>query len=349
MIIDRFLQLIINIAIGELVLIGIVILLIIIFHGIIKYVNIRDKKNRKELATIFLEAIEEKQPFSFKSITKKLTKPFPMLSIIEDINSKFTDDHWKKIKTEVLNQMLFPLARKWYRSSSWIKRNFSIRCFALLPLKEDEEKIVLLLQDKKTLIRLSASLCAVTLGTPKLLEVMFDVMKKEPEKGRYAYRDAVLRGNINVFSWIREQIKLEENSDLRLIYLDLLSSRYDSSVLLYIKKDLQSDNQYLRLKAIKILGKFPSKESVSLMLPYLNDPYYLIRAEILAFIPGILREEAFDYLKEGMKDEMWWVRLQAALGMKKLKEKGLNYLKNVSQEEKDMYDLAQYVLSIPEE
>ena len=73
----------------------------------------------------------------------------------------------------------------------------------------------------------------------------------------------------------------------------------------------------------------------------------MIRAEVLKILPKILGTEACPKLTEALSDQKWWVRLQAALALKKLGEDGQNILLKQIKENKNAFDVAQYVLSLP--
>ena len=318
------------------------ILLLLVLNQVIKYKNKRDEEIKRKISSALLKAVEEERSYTPDLLPTGRFKPEVLLLVIEDISSKFSGEHWENIKKILLDKYLFSCTRKWAQDKRWLKRHFVARCFALGAHKEDEDLIIKLLNDKVPLIRITAAISAIAIASVPLLLAFFDAMKKEPERGRYAYRDAVLKGQSHIFSWIREQLKIEEDIAMRYIYLDILGAKYDSFVLRYIHKDLQHKEDKLRLKAVKILTNFPTKEALELFLPFLEDHYYLIRAEVIAVLPKIMGQEALPILTKTMQDKSWWVRLQAALGLKSLGNEGKSVLmKEESQE------VAKYVLSLP--
>lgn len=217
----------------------------------------------------------------------------------------------------------------------------------LCPLAQDEQLILTLLKDPVPLIRTEAALCAVSIGSIPLLKTIFEDMKKESSRGRYAYRDAILKGQPFIFSWIREQLKIEKDTELRALYLDILSAKFDSSVLLYIKEDLKSENDQLRFEAVKVLAKFPNEEAIAWLVPHLRDSYSLIRAEAVKTLPLVFGVKAISALKYALVDSEWWVRLQAALSLKKLGEPGKKILLEQKKEDNLLaYEVATYVLSL---
>ncbi|MBI5346116.1 MAG: HEAT repeat domain-containing protein [Chlamydiae bacterium] len=344
-----FLQKIIDIAKFEFLLVIVVILLLFFARIILTIKQKREEKLKKTITNLLLEAIEKEKITVVKHIPQKCLKPKMLLSVLENLDSKFSDKVWVNIKEQLVKNNLSPLAKKWVKSSNWMKRNFAARCFALAPQIENESEIIHLLGGPIPLVRLTAIEPAVYLGTNALLHAFFQAMSKEPERGRYPYRDAILKGQTFVFSWIKEQLIQEKDTKLRYIYLDILSAKFDSFVLKFIKKDLRSSHKDLRLKAVTVVASFPNEKSVSLILSLINDPNPLIRAEVVKALPSFLNARAIPKLKKALLDKDWWVRLYAALALKKLGVKGRKIL--LSQDKKKhlkSYEVAQYVLALGE-
>ncbi len=142
---------------------------------------------------------------------------------------------------------------------------------------------------------------------------------------------------------------MEKDPKMRLLYLDILAARFDSDVVTYIKQDLVNSDDKIRLRAVKILASFPSEETEKLILPFLEDTNYLIRAEVIKSLSVLLGNNAINYLEKALSDEEWWVRLQAALALKRMGNVGENLLKSKrSEENQRVFDVCQYALYLPE-
>ena len=342
-----FLKLVIYVAIIEFSLIVVSICCFFLLHIFFDKRKEQEKKRREAFRNSIIKLWENKKSFSSKSFIKNKMNPEHILEEIEHVDINLSGEKWNKLKEEIITTSLLPLAKKWYEKKDWMKRNFSVRCFQLLSRKEDEKYFFRFLKDTIPLIRMIAAKGAVAIGSSKLLKTLFFVMSKERDRGRYAYRDAILSGDISIFSWIREQLKMEKDSAIRSIYLDILSTRYDSYVVPYVIEDLSSSNEKTRWNAVKILSHFPSKEVLSLLLPHLKDSYEMVRAEVIQALPNLMEEEALSYLEESLTDNVWWVRLQAGLVLKKYGDVGRKILEEQSQKTGKIKEVVEYVLSLP--
>ncbi len=342
----RFIHIIIMITKAEYILIISVIFLLFIARIVFGRIKNFEDKTEKIFSNNLLESIEKQTSYHDKLVPQKC-RLHSILKILEDFDSKFSGELWEALKVPIVNKYLINKARKWVHHKWWIKRNFSARCFILVTLKEDEQNVISLLKDSISLVRISATFSAIKIETIPLLQTLMQTMSKEPERGRYAYRDAILlKARSSVFSWIREQLKLEKDPKLRFIYLDILAAKFDSYLLDYIEQDLKSSDEDLRLKAVKIVLAFPEAKTEKMIMPYLSDSYYLVRAEIINHLPKLLKERALPFLEKALFDSEWWVKLQASLALKQLGQSGLDIL-NKTKENKDLTEVIDYVQSLP--
>jgi HEAT repeat protein len=347
---EKFLEIVILITIIETYLI---LSLIIALFGSKIVVTFFDKireKRRNGFSKFLVQLMESEVILNEKLISKKFQNPKIMLPIIEDFDEKFADPKWKKIEKFIIKTYLLDYALKWVNSSSWEKRFFSARCFVLYPAVEYENEISLLLYDSVPLVRITAAISAVAVGSVTLLQDIFHVMLSEPVAGRYPYRDAIFKGSTSIFTWIKQQIKIEKDPEKRFMYLDILGTRFDSNILKYIRDDLDSKNFQLRKKSVEILVKFPNKETEQLILPFLQDPSPKIRSCVIKALPMILGKDSIKILENFLKDINWWVRFQAALGLNSFGDIGKHILLNQEKEGNELaYEVAKYALSLPPE
>jgi hypothetical protein len=342
-----FLRVIIRITYSEYLFVLVLFSLLFIFRFFVILNNRRYNRKEEYLASIFLYVMEMKKKFSWKSVPVYLHDPHLMLAVLEDFDSKFSDYYWDHLKKEVLEKYLSVYSEKWKKSCFWSRRSFVARVYFLDSEKADPLVVGRFLQDKVPLIRMLAASLAAFIASPKLLHTLFKVMKKEPINGRYAYYDAILNGDSRVFSYMKENIKTEKDLEIRSLYIDLLSARFDSSLLDYIEDDLHSKNINLRLVAVRALLKFPTKETEKKIIGFLKDPSAKIRVEIVKILPSLCGKLAIKKLTDTLNDEDWWVRFNSALALKKLGKAG----KAVLEKQKDELTQAavKYALSLPDE
>jgi hypothetical protein len=346
---DSFLNWIIDATYFEFLLI-IFILFLLIFLGIdLHFRRKKIKKITQKLKTVLLEGIEKKEPFKLDSICSLKKYHFLILSILEDIDSKFSSDFWEKWKKDILSCCLLKKAEKYTFSLFWKKRLFAARAFSLSPSPSFEKNLLHLLKDPNSLVRLTSLKPAGFLATPKLLKAIIHTMKQQPEKSLYAYQDILLQSKENALLWMKEELIKEKDLDVIHIYLKILSKQNDPIVLKYILPDLQSQNPTIRLNAIKMLKAFPSAQVFNLLFPFLHDTNELVQAEIIKALPDLMGKEALEYLQPFLNNISPWLRLQAALSLKKLGKAGIRILENKTTKEPLAFETCQYALALQEE
>ncbi|MEI6242565.1 MAG: hypothetical protein WCP39_04075 [Chlamydiota bacterium] len=345
---DYFLQQIIVITKVEFFLVLLLMVLIFFFHFFFQMKKSKMKSKEESLKEAFLQALREEKPHISEALLKKAS-PYSILVVIESLSAKVRGDIWKSISLPVVEKYLLPLARKWAMKRTILKKSFAARTFSLLPMQEEESKVMRLLQDSANIIRISASVAAAKIGTMRLLQAIVNVMVEEREEGRFFYRDAILQGNSGNLGWIREQLKLEIDPRFRLVYLDILSQVFDSDLLPYIMQDLNSEDEKLRFKALKILENFPSAIEKKKMIALVDDPSYEIRGTVVTILGRLFGLNVKESLIHGLLDPEWWVRVHAALALKSLGDGGRRILMGYPQDKfPTIFETVQYVLSLPD-
>ncbi len=329
----------------------IVIVFIVILLFFTKFVQnmTKRKKNRekKELKELLVATFNEKEKMPEAIFSKKKIHPHALLEVLEDLNSKLNAAHWDQLKEDLLKKYLLPKALRYVKNHNWCKRNFSVRCFSLLPNETEEDLYILLIQDSIPIIQISAAYCIVKISTPKSLHAFFEVISKTAERSHYAFLDIILRnGSTKTFDWIKEQLATKINNNKKYLFIDILKNKFDRAILPFIKQDLKSSNNEIRLKAIKILLTIPEAQMDKLILPFLKDNYFLIRAEIIKNLPTLLKENADIHLKKALNDPEYWVQLSAALTLKKMGDNGISYLSEQVKNKTPLSEISSYVLDL---
>ncbi len=345
---EKFIHVIARIAIGEVVICLIAGIVIAFVGGWIGKKRENFESLRQEIINYILQSVSEGRKYVKEEFPKKYCKPQEMLSALGELDMKLADPLYLAYKTALTDSFLFPIARKWYRSLQWQKRNFAARSFAYVSQEQDEKRVLRLLRDKIPLNRLLAAQAGISIGSDRLLRDITEIIIEEPKRAFFAYRDLFLNGDKKVFDWIQLQIKNEKDPVFRYIYLDIFYEKSGYDILEYINDDLTHSSNELRFRALKILLKFPGVTTVEKILGFLKDPYLLNRAEVCKFLPSILGDEAIIHLKPMIRDEVWWVALQAGLSLRRIGDKGTRILKQLLHDgEEAVRNVSEYVLSIP--
>lgn len=329
---------------------AIAILVLVIALFLIKFWQIynakRQKKMQQEISLVILDAMEMENP----QLLDKLLKPFSgtemLLHQVEAFDRRFLGALWEEVKSEILRQHLLPYARKHYNSFSWIKRNFSARCFSLEPFPIDEQKILKLLNDSKFLVRSAAASAVVKLGIEDGIATIIQYMSLRQGYSRFFFQDLLINhGSFYAFAVIEEIAMENKDPDIQIACLDVLAGKSLAINKPFLKEDLESSNEEVRLAAIRLYANNLQKESATVLSKFIDDPYSAIRAEAVEGLSHFLSEETLQILETALSDPAWVVRLKAAFSLKKMGKLGMDILKKQLPElNKRAYDTAIYAL-----
>lgn len=308
----------------------------------------RQKVVGNQLSQVILISLQNKASFNSSILIKNNHNFEDILFVLEAFDRRIADDFWQTIKDSILQNHLLPKAKKMIHSFSWIQRNLAIRCIALNPKLAGEQIIIPFLSDPKYIIRSTAASCAVQIGTEKLIHLVLEKTCQETPLARYPFRDALIQGGPAIFSIIKEIAAKETNPKIRALILDVLSTKVQPDLMPLIIKEIRSKDHESKLAAIKILANFPRDDAANELMYSLNDENSDVRAEASKSLGNISAKQSIPNLSKLLIDPEWWVRLQAALALKKLGSEGKNVL---LQQDPDInlqaYDVAHYVLKLP--
>ncbi len=328
------------------ILIVLFLVLLIPFHRLIlHYKKTSREAARKKISEMIIDCLQHKKISAIDESLKKYTSTTTLLATVEAFDRRISEAEWTELKNKIVTVYLLPTARKKATSSSWFKRNFAARCFALTPLKEDESLIFKLISDPVFLVRSVAAIAILNLENKEGIFKIIKQMSCEKGYARYYYRDLLLQGPTNITNFVKEIAESETDPAIHLACLELLTDKSIVIIPHYIKDDLESTNDSIRLQAAKIVARNPQKDTVSILTKCLGDSNSEIRAEATRGFHYFPTNEVFETLQQILSDPVWVVRLQAAKTLKKMGQKGLNILKNQdSLVNKIAYDVAQTVL-----
>jgi hypothetical protein len=270
----------------------------------------RENKKKTEISNFISEALKK------KGLPIPSFPPNFLLEILEIYDRRLKGEEWEEFKILITKNTLLPKARKWGKSLSWKRRNFAARVFSLTHLPEDEEENLLLLEDRSFLVRSIASATAVKMESQKGILKTLQNMEQEPGYGRYYYADLLSQSTQRVFKWIVE-IALTHPS-LHLACLEVLAVNTVPIPMPFIKQDLQSKEEAIRLAALKVVIRNPQIGSISLFAECMEDSNEKIRILGGQGLGNYASNESIESLRRGLTDSSPFVRLVCAKSFKKL-------------------------------
>jgi len=306
-------------------------------------------KNRRILQNLlFKEIYDPNSDDAHLDLPDVLSYWNVLLPVIESIQLKVTDSRWLQIKDYLTKAYLKPLAKDWVQSSNWSKRNRAGRIYFLDSVAEDEEDICSLLHDQSFLNRSIASQAAIDIGSKKMIYEVLSVMGTEHPRRRYTYRHSIQKHGIDVYNKVVDIYRESDDKYVHLACLDIFSYEINSDPTKLIIRDIDSEYSTIRLMVAQIVTKFPSEETMHILLHYLNDQDASVRIAAADGLGLIGDSCCIDKLAEKLRDDSWKVRASAALSMKKIGEAGVTYLKSLNADlDPAAYDAARYALTLP--
>lgn len=306
----------------------------------------RKKKIEAGLKKALLDCVQKKGRWENLHLPAHWLNISYLIPVIIEIDAEIKDIHWEEIKKSIFDTTLFPKARKLTDAFRWSKRIQAIRCFSLFPDKSNEPYILRLLKDSIPIVKYTAAYCAAELGTAQSTNAIIDEMNLANRFLRHPFRDSILKGDPEDFTYIEKRLEKDEDPYIRVSCLELISHQMNHHAAELAARDLYAPHKNLRLAAIRALGHYP-QASPSLLIPLLKDPEWEIRS-IAARALGYLKvHEAIPELAALLKDPAWWVRMNAALALKRIGKEGEKVLEiQDPKENNNAYEIAQYVLPL---
>ena len=303
---------------------------------------------RKILSSFVVDAVIHPETFSLRTLPYRCTSAELLVTILTEFNQKISDTSWQQLKEAMTEKYLLPWARRYYKSFFWKKRYIAVRSFALNMQMQDKERIFSLLQDTLFLVRIEAALCAIKLHTQEAVSAILHCMKQESELSRLFYKDLFLhdRERDALFSMILHMMP-KMSAEEKVICLDILVTCPQKSMLPIALQELSSERENCRLLAVRILAAFYEEESINALITCLNDKNWKVQGEAAISLGKLKATQSIPFLTALLSAESWWVRLQAALALKQMGEKGTTVLFMQDPDaSKTGYEMAQYVLSL---
>lgn len=325
-----------------------VLLFSILLHRLFyKFRSKRNKKDKKFVSELILQCIKANSIAGKEELFKKYSNTRTLLKGLEGYNSLFKHNDWKILKTDIAQKYLLPYARKITFSFIWTKRNFAARCFFLAPLPIDEIFMIQLLNDPVFLVYSNAALALVQLDNKEGIVKTIKRMSEEKGYSHFFLKDILVQNlSRRGFLWVEElALNAPENRVLRLTCLELFCEKECELDTNLLESALSSDDEELRLAAIKVYARNIQPKSKETLLRCIDDPNEKIRAEAAFGLKSFKSPLTLSKLSHSLKDPAWIVREQSARTLKEIGKEGIEILKQQTPEQdRNAYEVANYIL-----
>lgn len=320
-------------------------------QGFLKKRREMHKKERTRLQKKLKEAVEKQAPFESLSLDKERFDVSNVLLAVMDMDKEANaHSSWSALRSHLQDTYVLPKARKLGRHLRWTSKLKAARCFANFPKSEDEDKILSFLNHKIPIIKYTAAYAAGSLGSPRAIDAILKEMNHSTRYMRHPFHEALKKGGDKVYHYLEKRLEKEKNPSTRVSCLEVLSEKMNSSIAHLLEHDLKSPHKNLKIAAIRALGHYKDRYSVGLLVPHLLDKEWEVRAITARSLGYLHAKEALSKLSKLLHDPIWWVRINAALALKRMGVEGKEHLK-AQDPHKDpfAYEIARYVLALEED
>lgn len=313
--------------------------------------SIKNNRKQKLLANTenyLHELLENKVLFS--AFPEKAKKMNVLLPLIKKFDANVNNPSWKNLKIKIGKEILHDLAKKNANRRKWQCRFLAAECFKIYAEDQDQEFLIKLIKDKYPLVTLNASVTAVKLGTPGLINALIDRMSQERRLTLTMFLLLFENTTNEIYPIISDRLDKEKNPFVRTSCYKILQKLPATRKIENFQDDLNSNNLELKLSALHYISYAQNKNAISSLTKMLKDKEWEVSSASVRLLGDLGAVEAINEISPMLKNSEWWVRLNAALALKKLGNEGMNVLKlqNPSKD-KFAYEVAQHVLQCDDE
>lgn len=251
-----------------------------------------------------------------------------ILPVIESINNKVKDSHWRQIQSNLIHVYLKKQLDKLINSFYWHDQLLAIRMLQIAPDHFYQTFIEKMFNNKNKLLRLEAIKAGILLEDPKLILSILQLMTKSNLKLQYIYRDPLEKSSDVVHQMIKEVFLETNDQGLQVSCLKILSLKYGYLSLEELKPFIASDDLKVKWWSLRALENLPSEETTILIHELLQkEDNWLILSLLLYLIYAQknlhLMEDAVGFLSHNH----YWVTFVCILTLSSFEAKGLQALK----------------------
>lgn len=304
--------------------------------------------------TFNLHLIEKKllQP----EYIKKLKKYIPqILVILDEFEQTHKDEAYlNTFKAQLSESILKPCARKWAFFYQWIKRFYATQCYQYGFNKEDRKSISTLLKDKTLLVSINMASIVVKKIDAFLINEMISTFSKGRRLQQLSFAEILTHDHPDISNILKERLEKENEKEtdlyVKIFCYRLLSKMPKSDIILIALKDIEADSKDLKISVLDYLIHNKAQVTDEIIFKLVKDPDWEVRASVARVLGEIPGNKSLEQLRFLMRDEAWWVRINAANSLSKQGEKGFTLLEKLNpSEDKFAYEAAQNILRARQE
>jgi HEAT repeat protein len=263
-----------------------------------------------------------KMSYDVSFLIKRGVTLLHLVIVFKQVDEKIRGKEWDLFKEKVGLELFRPKLLIWIKSKRFVKKIIAIQAIQFIQDETLEDLLLPFLKDPSPLVRLHAMLSAVKGKTSRRIFAVLEAMAREETLGRYAYRDALLQSDYETYAIILKKLEEETDPEIRTCCLEILSQKAGCLSLGMIQKDLSSYHLPLRWYATHALTSCPSAKALEYLIKACDDPDWQIQAEACRSLLFFKSPSSIPILEKKLTDNSYFVRLHAALTLKKMGKEG---------------------------
>ena len=321
-----------------------VILIVIFCYLMYAYYRSRSAHTQKRQSVIqntIKSNLQSKKPLSLTSFKER---DYELSYFIPVISNLYTDENKNNLKVvlcDIFDERLLPLARKHYKSRSWMKRFYAAHTFFYKPTPADLEHMSKLIKDGTTLISLYAMKACISLGTSIAIERVILQISTHRKLSESIFIQCFESADASTKQHVLELLAKSSEPYVKACCYRCLAM-YPDKQASQARQDVFSEHKELRLEAIRMLQYNP--ESQDLLLKLFDSKDWESRCQAIKSLSKLKLADTARYFEKMLQDEAWWVRFDAAKVLKNFGPNGISILQRQKPDNKLAHQISQFVL-----
>jgi hypothetical protein len=315
--------------------------------------------------------ISQHQEIRFKKISRNIEKDILKVIYLKDkeFSLKFADkytSHPKALVNSLINyietfqgneiehiQLIFDHAlktklRKKIYSRNTTRRLRAVRPFVLFSSADDIPHILKLLHDKPV-IKLATINALSLIPKEKTLSQIFQAFEEDPEPNKSAYMNVFFGLGARVEHLIKQYLNKPLSIRKIALLIELTGAIPLPKLYLHIIHFSDHQEKEIRIKTARTLGSLniPLPAVINTLGQLVSDSEWEVRAQALKSLGKLKSLSVLAILEKSVFSPFWYCRLNAGLALSNLGYEGIQSLKKIARQQKDIYasDMAQMVLA----
>jgi hypothetical protein len=212
--------------------------------------------------------------------------------------------------------------------ADWAHRDIAAMQLGIYGVPEAVPALVRRLRDRRIEVRYTAGRSLGMIDSPEAAEALVAIFDQPHLLDTPRVLEIVQNMQNRMSGPLRQLLTQEHNEAVKLLAIDLIGDLQDNSLADVLKELLGSTDREKVIRALKALGKMSIPRFTEQIIALGNSTSWEVRAQTCKTIGLLKLEEGIDVLRQGLGDQAFWVRRNAAEAMVALGMKGFELLES---------------------